>query len=305
MPSKKLYKAYKTNNGSMFRGLSEDVLKSNLLSKYKGKVQLIFTSPPFPLNRKKKYGNYSGEEFVYWLGNFAPLLKEYLKPNGSIVMEMGNAWEPGVPVMSTLALRALLKFLEFGNLHLCEQFVWHNPARLPAPAEWVNIRRIRVKDTYTHIWWMAQTPFPKSSNRRVLKPYSKSMERLLETKKYNSGTRPSEHNIGEKSFLKRNSGAIPGNVLVYPNTKTNDSYQLYCRKHNINLHPARMPIEVAEFFVNFLTNKKDIVLDPFAGSNTTGQAAEILGRKWLGIEANKEYIRGSIGRFNNVKFYQR
>jgi site-specific DNA-methyltransferase (cytosine-N4-specific) len=146
---------YKTARGTMFRGKIENFLESPRAAKYVGKVQLIFTSPPFPLNRKKAYGNEQGEAFTRWLGGLAPELKELLTPTGSIVIEMGNAWEPGRPVMSVLALESLLQFLRNGQLSLAQQFICHNPARLPGPAQWVNIERIRVKDSYTHVWWMA------------------------------------------------------------------------------------------------------------------------------------------------------
>ena len=148
---------------------------------------MIFTSPPFPLNRKKKYGNKTGEEYLTWLHDLAPRLTELLTPDGSIVMELGNAWEPGSPVMSTLALEAFLAFKEAGKLNLCQQFVCHNPARLPSPAQWVNVERIRVKDSFTHIWWMSPTERPKADNRRVLTEYSDEMKDLLTRRSYNGG----------------------------------------------------------------------------------------------------------------------
>lgn len=289
--------AYKTGQGVMYQGLAEDVLLSAPARKHRGKVQLILTSPPFPLNRKKKYGNRQGEEYVEWLAAFAPLFREFLTDNGSIVVEMGNAWEAGEPVMSTLALEALLKFLRAGDLKLCQQFICHNPARLPTPAQWVNVERIRVKDSYTHVWWMAPTTRPKADNRRVLRPYSASMLKLLRRKKYNAGRRPSEHHIGATSFLKDNNGAIPTNVLTFTNTLSNDPYLTFCKERNLPLHPARMPAQLAAFFIKFLTEPRDLVLDPFAVSNITGAAAENLKRRWVAIEPNDHYIQGSRGRF--------
>jgi len=200
--------------------------------------------------------------------------------------------------MSTLALEALLAFLQNGHMFLCQQFVWYNPARLPSPAQWVNIDRIRVKDSFTHLWWMATTDRPKADNRRVLKEYSTSMHDLLISGKYNPGKRPSEHDIGETSFLTDNSGAIPSNVIIAANTHANSDYLSYCRENGLPIHPARMPVKVAEFFINFLTEPGDRVLDPFAGSNTTGAAAEQLGRRWLAIEPQRDYVDGSKGRFH-------
>ena len=289
---------YRTALGRSILGKAEDVLLSPVYAEdLERKVDLLFTSPPFPLNRKKRYGNEQGETYVNWLVNFAPLFKKLLKPRGSIVLELGNAWEPGRPVMSTLALKALLAFLERGEFVLCQQFVWYNPARLPSPAQWVNIERIRVKDAYTHLWWMALTDRPHADNRQVLTKYSKSMEKLLKRQKYNTGKRPSEHHIGEKSFLKDNAGAIPSNLITLANTQASSDYLNYCRKHKLRPHPARMPSGLAEFFVKFLTKPKELVLDPFAGSNTTGAAAEDLGRRWLAIEPNESYLEGSRGRF--------
>lgn len=308
---------YQTPTGVFFQGHAEHVLKSPLAKPFLGKVDLIFTSPPFPLNRKKKYDNLQGRAYVKWLKDFASTFKEYLKPTGSIVMEVGNSWKPGKPVMSTLALESLLAFLRAGKFHLCQQFVWHNPARLPSPAQWVTVERIRLKDSYTHLWWMSPTDRPKADNRRVLVEYSESMKRLLATKSYNAGRRPSEHHIGEKSFLKNNRGAIPSsvlqvensdsngheeisNVIKMANTHASSDYQIYCRKHQIEPHPARMPIGLAEFFIKFLTEPGDLVLDPFGGSNTTGAAAERLGRRWITIEPNIGYIEGSKGRFHSL-----
>ncbi len=290
--------AFSTSEGATYHGLAEEVLRSELLA-YQGKVDLILTSPPFPLNRKKKYGNKVGDEYLDWLAQFAPILRGLIRPRGSIVIEMGNAWEPGRPVMSTLSLEALLKFTKTGKLQLCQQFVWNNPARLPTPVQWVNIKRVRVKDAFTHIWWLARSANPVANNRRVLVPYSDSMRRLLRNGHYNGGIRPSEHDIGRRSFLTDNGGAIPSNVITLHNTHANLAYQNYCRKNGIKPHPARMAPGLAEFFINFLTRPADLVMDPFAGSNTTGAAAESLGRKWLAIEPQEDYIAGSVGRFLN------
>jgi len=290
---------YQTIWGRMFHGSAEEVLESPSLCRLAGKVQLLLTSPPFPLNRKKKYGNLQGDEYLAWLASFGPVFKRMLTPDGSIVIEVGNSWIRGLPTMSTLATKSLLEFQEQNDLHLCQEFVWHNPAKLPTPAQWVNIERIRLKDNFTKLWWMSPTSRPKANNRNVLQPYSNSMLKLLDKQKYNTGRRPSEHNIGETSFLSNNGGAIPGNVITVANTSSSDSYQRYCRQNGLTMHPARMPAGLAEFFIRLLTDPGDIVLDPFGGSNTTGAAAEKHDRYWITIEASREYIDGSKGRFED------
>jgi len=289
--------AYATNLGTMYCSTIEEFLSSDVARAVRGDVQMIFTSPPFPLNRKKRYGNPTGDEYLQWLGELAEPLADLLTEDGSLVVELGNAWEPGEPVMSTLALRALLRILESGGLYLCQQFVVHNPARLPSPAQWVNVDRIRVKDAYTNVWWMSRTPRPKADNRKVLTEYSPAMKKLLQRQSYNAGGRPSQHNIGQTSFLTDHGGAIPPNVLTISNTISTDAYRQYCKKSGLRMHPARMPTELAEFFVRFLTDEGDLVLDPFAGSNTTGAVAEELCRQWIAVEPDADYIAGSVGRF--------
>lgn len=303
---------YETDLGQMYCGDTLAMLASEEGAALRGKAQLVFTSPPFPLNAKKKYGNLQGEEYIEWFAGFAPKLKDLLTSDGSIVIEIGNAWEPGRPVMSTVVLKALLRFLETADLHLCQEFVWYNPARLPSPVQWVNVERIRVKDAFSKIWWMSPVDRPKADNRRILKEYSASMKRLIETGKYNSGKRPSEHNIGKESFKTNNEGAIPPNVidgdeapglgtlLKGTNTRSSEQYQMFCRERGIPLHPARMPKELVEFFVKFLTEEGDLVFDPFGGSNTTGWVAEQLDRRWASCEANLPYVTSSLGRFDQA-----
>ena len=291
--------SYNTPLGSMYQGKSEDVLENHLLPKIQGEVDLILTSPPFPLNRKKSYGNLQGEEYVKWLCSFAPLFSDCLSETGSIVIELGNAWESGRPTMSTLPIEALLAFRRAGDFYLCQEFISYNPARLPSPVQWVNVERIRVKDAFSRLWWMSPNMKPKADNRRVLREYSKSMKNLLKSKKYNAGERPSGFRIGDTSFLTDHGGAIPPNVLRVSNTRSVDPYQIKCRSEGVKPHPARMPLEVADFFIRLLTEEGDLVLDPFAGSNITGFASEQIQRRWISIEAQQGYAVTSAWRFSS------
>jgi DNA modification methylase len=289
--------SYSTELGTMYQGTIEDFLASSAAAQIRGKVQMIFTSPPFPLNRSKKYGNLTGDKYVAWLSGLAPEIVRLLSPDGSFVIELGNAWEPGKPVMSTLALEALLEFKRIAALNLCQQFVCHNPARLPSPVQWVNRERIRVKDSFTHIWWMSPSERPKADNRRVLRDYSSRMKKLLSRGSYNSGNRPSGHKISDTAFLTDNGGAIPPNVFIIPNTGSNDPYREHCRALGVAAHPAPMQMPMVEWFVKFLTDEQDLVFDPFGGSNSTGAAAETLSRRWIATEPEGDYILGSRGRF--------
>lgn len=282
---------YSTRLGTAYLGDSLAALKG-----LKGEsVDLVMTSPPFALRRKKEYGNVDAERYVEWFLPFARELKRVLKQDGSLVIDIGGAWNVGVPTRALYQYRLLLALCDQIGFHLAQDFFWYNPARLPSPAEWVTVRRIRVKDAVNHVWWLSKTPWPKASNKSVLQPYSASMLDLLENG-YKAKLRPSGHDISE-NFNRNNGGAIPPNLLSIANTESNSYYLTACRKASIKPHPARYPRDLPEFFIKLLTNKDDLVLDPYAGSNVTGEAAERLGRRWIAVELREDYLRGSAFRF--------
>ena len=289
--------AYSTKLGSSYIGNSEELLDSPEFASLQNKINLIFTSPPFPLTKKKSYGNLNGDYYVKWLSDFSTIFSKLLAPNGSLVIELGNAWEKGKPTMSLTPIKSLIALKEKGNFNLCQEFIWYNTSKLPSPVQWVNVQRIRVKDAFTRLWWLSTSPNPQANNKLVLKAYSESMKKLLKEQKYNSGKRPSEHRIGNSSFLKDNKGSIPPNVFSIANTSSYDPYLVYCRKQGITNHPCRMPPDLAKFFILFLTQENDIVLDPFAGSNITGYVAEMNNRKWVSIELDKKYACSAAARF--------
>jgi len=258
-------------------------------------VDLVVTSPPFALKRKKEYGNVDAKDYVPWFMDFAVELKRVLKDSGSLVIHIGGTWVRGQPTRSLYHFELLIALCKTLGFHLAQEFYWYNPSKLPSPAEWVTVRRIRVKDAVDPVWWLSKTPYPKASNWRVLQPYSDSMRQLLE-KGYKAKLRPSGHDISDK-FSKAHQGAIPPNLLSLPNTDSNSTYMRECRRRGIKTHPARFPQDLPEFFIQFLTDPGDIVLDIFAGSNTTGAAAERLGRRWIAFELEQKYLAASVFRF--------
>ncbi len=190
----------------------------------------------------------------------------------------------------------LVRLCKEVGFFLAQEFYHYNPARLPTPAEWVTIRRIRVKDSVNTVWWLSKTPNPKADNRKVLKPYSQSMKQLLKNG-YKAKLRPSGHDISDK-FQKDNQGAIVPNLLEIANTESNSAYLRRCKIAEIKPHPARFPQGFAELFIKFLTDEGDMVLDPFASSNTTGFVVQTLQRRWISFEINQNYVMGSRYRFS-------
>lgn len=308
---------YATPLGGAFLGDARELMKHIKT----GSVDLICTSPPFALLRKKAYGNVEAHEYIEWFATFAHEFRRVLKPEGSLVIDIGGTWVRGVPVRSLyhfeLVLR-LCKPIEEGGcgFHLAQELYWYNPAKLPTPAEWVTVRRVRVKDAVNTVWWLSPTETPKANNRRVLKPYSAAQQQLMKNG-YKPALRPSEHQISDK-FGTDNGGAIPPNiiadteyansigeqvpvnVLSASNTASNDHYQKRCRAEGIQPHPARFPAALPEFVISLCTEEGDTVLDPFGGSNTTGYVAECMKRRWITLEMEEEYLKGSRFRFEDL-----
>lgn len=285
-------RVFKTRYGKIICGDSRDYLNQNVKSE---SVDLIVTSPPFGLVRKKVYGNEDADIYVSWFEQFGAEFIRVLKPSGSLVIDIGGAWKSGFPTRSLYHYELLIMLCRKFGFHLAQDFFWWNPAKLPTPAEWVNIRRVRVKDAVNCIWWLSKTPYPKVSNKRILQPYSKSMKDLLKNG-YKPKLRPSGHNISNK-FQQDNKGAIPPNLIALANTESNSSYLRYCRKNDLPEHPARFPAGIPAMFMRFLTNKNDVVIDPFAGSCMTGYVAEQMQRIWTCCELDQVYIDGAMGRF--------
>lgn len=284
---------HQTKLGTIYHGDALGLLHNTLRP---ASVDLIVTSPPFGLVRKKSYGNEDADEYVRWFKPFAEGFRRVLKDRGSLVIDIGGAWKKGQPTRSLYHFELLISLVRDHGFHLCQEHYWWNPAKLPTPAEWVNVRRVRVKDAVNCVWWLSPTPWPKASNRRVLAPYSASMRDLL-VNGYTAMLRPSGHNISDK-FQKDNGGAVPPNLLAIANTESNGRYQAYCKAKGLDPHPARFPPALPEYFVRMLTDRGDFVVDPFGGSCVTGEVSEALGRKWACADLDRSFLEGALCRFD-------
>ena len=283
---------HSTDYGRIFNGDSYQFI-SGLR---KNSVDLIVTSPPFGLVREKEYGNVPADEYLDWFRPYATQFHRILKQSGSLVIDIGGVWKKGEPTRHLYHFELLIMLCKEYDFHLAQDFYWWNPAKLPTPAEWVTVRRIRVKDAVNKVWWLSKSPWPKACNKRVLQPYSASMRALLKNG-YKPNLRPSGHDISDK-FSTNNGAAIPPNLLAIANTESNSPYLRYCRQRGLKPHPARFPLELPEFFVRMLTDEGDSVLDPFAGSCATGEICERLKRKWTCVELRTDYLEGALGRFD-------
>jgi len=299
LPTSKPY--YETRLGAAYLGDALELIRQV----ENESTDLVCTSPPFALKRKKEYGNVPPEEYVEWFRPFSNEFWRVLKPSGSLVIHLGGSWNAGIPTKTLYQFKLLIDLVERQEykFHLAQDFYWYNAGKLPSPAEWVNVQRIRAKDAVDFLWWMSKSERPRADNAKVLKEYSESMLNLLRNG-YQAKLRPSGHDISEK-FSRKHAGSIHPNFLVYSNTDSNSRYLRMCRDNEVKIHPARWPDRIPQFFIQFLTNRGDKVLDPFGGSNMTGAVAESLGRRWMCFEISEEYLNGSKFRFENDQLLSR
>lgn len=292
---------YRTALGAAYLGDSRDVLR-HLAD---GSVNLVLTSPPYALHFKKEYGNVHKDEYVEWFLSFAREIRRVLTDDGSFVLNIGGSYNKGLPTRSVYHFKLLIALVEDLGFHLAQECFWYNPAKMPMPAEWVTVRRIRVKDAVEYVWWLSKTPWPKANNRKVLKPYSADMIRLNQ-RGVRATVRPSGHNITGDFDKMDAGGSIPANLvenesttdlLRFGNNAANDQYTKRCKEAGIKIHPARFPAALPDFFLKLLTDEGDLVVDPFVGSNTTGAVAESLHRRWIGSDDVEEYLAASKFRF--------
>jgi site-specific DNA-methyltransferase (cytosine-N4-specific) len=284
--------AYSTSSGTAYVADSRELL----IHVPNDSVDLVLTSPPYALHFKKEYGNVAKKDYVEWFLPFAREIHRTLKPTGSFVLNIGGSFNPGTPTRSLYHFKLLIALVEEVGFHLAQECFWYNPAKLPSPAEWVTVRRQRIKDSVEYIWWLSKSPWPQADNRNVLVPYSPDMERLIK-RGYRAKVRPSGHNITPK-FQADRGGAIPANVVERGNNESNSGYIAACQAAGHKIHPARFPAALPEFFIKLCTKPGQLVVDPFAGSNMTGYVAESLGRRWIACELNEEYVRASALRFS-------
>lgn len=268
-------------------------------------IDLVMTSPPYALQRKKAYGNEEQSQYVDWLCQFGDVVYRKLASTGSFVIDIGGAYKKDQPAYSLYQFRVLIEMCDRFGFELAQPFYWHNTAALPAPIEWVNKRKLRAKTSIETCWWLVKNPREaKADVTNVLTPYSDRMKKMFKHPEQfvdEGAHRPSGHVMGQASWVHDNGGAIPPNLLQIANSESNSPYLRMCKALGVKRHPARFPAALPEFFIKFLTKPNDIVVDIFSGSNTTGFSAEKLGRRWLSFDLEKEYVASSAFRFCDDK----
>jgi site-specific DNA-methyltransferase (cytosine-N4-specific) len=272
-------------------------------------ITLVVTSPPYPLASARKYGNPSEPEYVDWIcRTLEPVIKN-LVPGGSICLNVSNdIFQKGSPARSMYCERLLLALNDRFGLHLMDRLIWENPQKPPGPFQYASKARTQLNVAYEPIYWLTNDPSRvKSNNRRVLQAHTERHLALIQRggEQRDAAYSDGAYRVKPGSFGNATEGRIPRNILRHGHRCASQSaYKRMAAERGLPAHGAPMPLSLAKFLVEFLSEPGDVVAEPFAGSFTTPLAAELLGRRWWATECMAEYVMGGGPRFADQPGYQ-
>ena len=245
-------------------------------------IDLIVTSPPYA--DTVSYGDdvniFSPENYPDWI---LPLFKEasrFLKPTGSFILNINDRIVNGE--RSIYVLDTIVKIVKESGLKLFDRYIWYKKNGLPMGGE------KRLNDRMEYIFHFVRDTKNFKSNMDVVRvPYAKSsvVRYKSPTKEQKRASKSGIAEFGDDKILELNPlGSKPPGVFRFDNAGV-----LKGAKHPAPFHP-----QLPEFFIKWLTDKGDVVLDPFMGGGTTGKVASDLNRNYIGFEINETYIEELI-----------
>ena len=301
----KVLLAYATDLGMALWGNCKNVFSGDMSENL---ISLVLTSPPYPLKRPRAYGNAPASEYVDWLCSaIEPLLKN-LQSGGSICLNLGNdIFISGTPARSTYLERLVIAFEDRFGLYKMDMIPWVNPCKPPGPMQWASKTRQQLNAGWEPIYWFTNDPkHCQSNNNRIIEAHSEAHLAFVQ----NGGVKQRRVNsdgayyLKEGAYSKSTEGKIPRNVIsLSHNCADQRQYKIAARSAGLQAHGAAFPVVLAEKLISFLTKKGDLVVDPFAGSTTTGKAAEKLGRRWIASDIVYDYVVGSALRFEASRLW--
>jgi len=267
--------------GKIINGDCVDVMKTLP----EGCIDLIVTSPPY--NANIKYDEYNDglemdeywEFTINWLSEAFRILKDDGRVAINVPIEM-NVQERGGRLLFNAEFWMKMKevgFQFFGMVDLTED----SPHR--------------VRQTAWGSWMSASSPYIYNPKECVILAYKKSKKKL------NKGESQWE---GSHTKITLEDGTLKDKVIYHDEDKKEFMNLVFGRwdyfADTKSLTKATFSMDIPSKAIKILSYKNDIVLDPFMGSGTTAVSAELLGRRWLGIEYSSNYAE--IAR-NRIKHF--
>jgi site-specific DNA-methyltransferase (cytosine-N4-specific) len=286
---------YSLDNGLALWGHAEDVASTI----EKGSIQLILTSPPYPVI-ERQYGRFTVPEWLAWMRDLTGMWKDLLAEDGTLAVNLMDVFVSGTPALSPYIERFTLSAIDTHGLHLAGRHFWHSPTKL-GNIHWAVKERVRPRNSIEHILLFSKSPHPNWDTRRLPKlSYREStIARRDEDARRARSKRPSGYTIDPHAFALTENGPIPGNLIVAGGASGGDRYSKRCREAGIQAHPARYPEALPRQIIALTTEPGQICYDPMAGSNTTGKVALEMGRRFIASEVMLSYIESSAFRFDD------
>jgi site-specific DNA-methyltransferase (adenine-specific) len=269
------------------------------LESFKGKADLIVTSPPYADARRKHYDGVHPDDYVDWFLTFHEPYFNALKPTGSLVLNIKDKVVDGV--RHRFVWHTIEALCERG-WHAIDDYLWHKPN--PMPGYWPT----RLRDGWEYCFHLAKSKRPYFNADAVRKPIGDWVESRLNKLGKNDLSR---HNSVNASGFGRDISKWVGKDTVLPSNVigSDEPDEVFTRSEGVpsNVisralvgknkgHPAVFPVELPLFFIKLLCPEDGLVIDPFGGSGTTGIAALSLARECLLIDNNEDYCREAVKR---------
>lgn len=269
-----------------------------------GSIDMIMTSPPYA-DQIKNYGDVvekvKPDAYIDW---FLPRAKEFyrvLSPTGSFILNINDKTDG--KFQNIFVFKLVVELCETVGFHLVRDYIWYNPAT--PPNVFSRGKMGRTKKSHEYCFWFSKSDTWTFNMDPIRKPYGSGMKKIIEGDEIYRGdrhknTRPSRHNFDLSHPWKDNGGADPGSVISISNTASNGTLHKICDELQLK-HPARYPEKLVEFFILSGTNEGDVILDPFAGSGTTGVVAKKNGRNFICIDVNPDFQKIGTAWLNTIE----
>jgi site-specific DNA-methyltransferase (cytosine-N4-specific) len=268
-------------------------------------IHLCLTSPPYPLKKPRNYGNTTEAAWVDFLcESLEPIVKNLVR-GGSIVLNISNdIFEHKSPARSLYLERTILALHDRLGLHLMDRIPWVNRSKPPAPTYWACVQRFQLAVAWEPILWFTNDPLAvRSDNRRVLEPHTDKHKAFMKnggdkrTVAFGDGA----YKLRPGSFGRETPGRIPKNIVEVGHACSDtNAVRRAAKSLGQSAHGAMFPTRLCDFFVRFLTEKNDLVVDPFGGSQKVALSAERHNRRWVTTERMYEYLQQAQALFKGL-----
>lgn len=303
-PAGRVLLGFSTNLGIALWGSCEDAIPA-----LDQPVHLVLSSLPYPLNVPRAYGNPTEQEYVDWVCRILEPLMGKLARGASVVLNVGNdVFMKGSPARSLYRERMVIALHDRLGLQKMDEWPWINKARPPGPLRYASLTRQQLNASWEPFYWFSADPENvAANNRRVLVPHSEKHLQLIarggeaRSTSYGDGA----HRVRPGSYGEATAGKIPRNFFEMPHNCT-DKVELakLARAAGLPVHGATMPLKLAEFVIEYLTERDQMVVDTCSGWFRTAKAAEKLGRRWFCTEKMGEYVLGGALGFKDFPGFQ-